>query len=764
MIAFRPSFISSAIALCFTATAVADSFVVRDIRVEGLQRVSAGTVFNYLPVKVGEKIDLANSAKAVTDLYASNLFSNINLARDGNVLVVQVKEYPVISSIELSGNTTLNSSNIKEAFAKSGFAEGQAFNPAMLQEIENELYKQYQVLNKYQIKITPTVTNLPRGRVAIKFDISEGRTAQIKDITFIGNKVYSNSRLRKLLDTSTTGWLSFMSKNDQINGEKLQQDLKRLSDFYHDRGFYDFKIISTHTSLSSDKTKAFLTITLQEGQPYIIKDYTLSGNLVIPEAEIRQLIKIKSNDVYNRKDIETSVDAIKTRLADEGYAQADVNIIPDIDKLTRQIMVNLVIVPGNRIMVRRIEFIDNQKSYDSVLRRELRQQEMTPYSASDIERSEQRIRRLPQVEQIDKTLVPVKGHPDQVDIVYTIKERSTSYIQGGVGYGQSSGALFNIEYTDDNFFGSGNRFNINFGKGSYQETYGLNFTNPYFTDDGISASFEFNYAKYDYDDGDLSDWTSDNLSAIVTFGYPISEYQNIYLGGGYRQVKIHTGKEVATEISDYLKENGSKYDEYVLKGSWVRDTTDDAYLPTVGTRNAISIEGTTPGSDLTYYRTEYKNRSYFSSGNPDSLVFSLHGNISYGNGYGNTKGGLPFYRHYYAGGIDTIRGYKYGSVGPRYKNGDYAGGDFRVIGGAELIMPISFNERSRNLRVGAFVDGGYVWSKFDDAKAKDIRYSAGVFINWISPIGPLNLSYGVPLNKKEGDKRESFQFTLGTSF
>lgn len=762
MTAFRPHLLAGAITLALPISAFAESFRVADIRVEGLSRVSAGTVFNYLPIKAGDTFNMDDSAKAVTDLYASNLFSRINLAREGNVLVVQVQEFPVIASIELSGNSSLNSKNIKEAFAKAGFAEGQAYNPAMLQQMTMELYNQYRLQNKYQVQINPTVENLDRGRAAIKFDIQEGRTAQIKNISFVGNKHYSDKRLRKLLDTDTTGWLSFATKDDQINQEKMQADYERLQAFYRDRGFMDFRIDSVQTSLSDDKTRVFLTFNMTEGPAYKITGYTLSGDLVVPEKELRQLVTVK-NGLYDKSAVDASITAVQERLADEGYGQAQVNVVPDVNRLTQEVALNFVVTPGQRITVRRIEFTGNKKSYDSVLRRELRQQEMAPYSASDLERSEQRIRRLPQVEQLDKTLRPVPGHPDQVDIVYKVKERSTSYIQGGVGYGQSSGALFSLEYTDDNFFGSGNQFNINLAKGSYQQSYGVSFTDPYFTDNGVSASYSFDYSKYDYNDEYLSDWTSDNMSAMVNFGFPTSEYQKVYFGGGYRRVKIRTGTDVAPEILSYLGSNGRKYNEYVLTSSWVRDTTDDAYFPSKGSRTSLSLDLVAPGSTEKYYSIDAKTRSYWSGDSDNSPVFSLMGNVTYGAGYGSTNG-LPFYRRYYAGGINNLRGFRYGSVGPRYSNDDYAGGDFRVLGSAELAFPISFNERSSNLRLGLFTDVGNVWSKPSNFNVKDLRASAGVFMLWNSPVGPLNISYGVPIKKKSADKKESFQFTIGTSF
>lgn len=759
-------FLLSALSLAISATVSATPFVVQDIRVEGLQRVSAGTVFNYLPLRPGQTVDPDHASQAVTDLYATNLFSSVSLAQDGGTLVVQVKEFPVISTIELKGNSSLNSSTIKEAFASAGVAEGQPYNPAMLQDMVNELYRQYQSLSKYQVKIDLKVNNLPRGRVSIEFDIDEGRTGQIKQIDFVGNEIYDDARLAKLFDTSTTGMWSFISKDDQLNPATLAGDLQRLSDFYMDRGFLDFKVTSTQTSLSPDKTQVYLTVNVSEGQPYTLTGYDFGGNTLLSTAELDTLVEFQTGTVYDRSKVKESIEAMEDRLGDEGYANARVNIVPDVDRLTHEVFLNLVFDPGERVTVRRISFTGNNKSYDTVLRRELRQQEMAVYSASDMRRSEQRISRLPQVEALETSILPVPGHPDQIDVEYKITERSTSYIQGGVGYGQSSGALFSLQYTDDNFIGSGNRLNVNFTRGSSYTSYGFTYTDPYLTEDGISSSFSFKYSDYDYDEEDLSDWTADELNLIQTFGYPISEYQSIFFGGGYRRVKITTGDDVAYEIEDYLDDNGHTYNEYVLTSAWTKDTTDDAYMPTTGASNAINAEITLPGSDATYYRINYNNKTYFSGEDPDSLIFDIHGKVGYGDGYGDNDGDgrLPFYRHYYAGGLATVRGFSYGTIGPHYTNGDFSGGDLLVSGGMELMLPISFDQRTSNFRVGAFVDAGSVWADAGDFDTGDIRYSTGLFLQWYSPIGPLNVSYGVPLNKKDRDEEENFQFTIGSAF
>lgn len=754
-----------AIGLVLAGSTLAKPFVIKDIRVQGLQRVSAGTVFAYLPVKPGQTIDPDNAGSVISDLYNSHLFSDVSLSQDGSTLVVNVTEFPVISSIELKGNSALSSDAIHHAFSEFGFTEGQAYNPAMLNQMVDSLNQQYRSLNKYQVEITPQVDKLPRGRVAIIFNIDEGRTSRIANIQFVGNKVYSEETLRKLFDTTTTRWNSFFTKSDQLDGEKFDADLTRLENFYFDRGFLDFHVTSTQTSLADHKTKMLITVNVDEGQPYTLTGYELTGNFIVPKKELLQYVNFKTNTTYNRGEIQKTVEAIQSRLADEGYAQAAVNVVPNINRLTHEVSINLVVDPGIRYTVRHIIFTGNSKSYDTVMRREMRQQEMAPYSASDLQRSETRIKRLPQVQEMDKTLRPVPGHPDQVDIVYKIKERSTSYIQGGVGYGQNSGALFTIEYSDDNFMGSGDRLNVNFQKGSYYQGYGVSFTDPYLTPSGISIKYAFNYSKYDYDDNDLSDWTADNRSFMVTLGYPINEYNRLFFGGGIRQVKIDTGSDVAHEITEYLDKNGTKFNEYVVTGSWNKDTTNDNYFPSTGTNNTLYTEATTPGSDAKYYKIQYSNATYYDVTGNNSLIFDIHGKVNYGKGYGGDDDHLPFYRRYYAGGMSTIRGYSYGSVGPKYDNGDYQGGDFLTAGGIELMTPISFSNRaSGNIRVGMFLDAGNVWSTADDFDISDLRYSTGVFMQWRSPIGPLNISYGRPLHKKPGDESESIQFTIGTAF
>ena len=752
-----------AAALFFSASALAESFQVSDVRIEGLQRISAGTVFTYLPVAPGDRFDMNNSAQAIEALYKANLFSQVRLAREGNVLVVQVEEFPVIAEVKLKGNRDLKSEDLQKALAAAGISEGQAYNPQMLQQLVQELTEQYQARSKYAVKIDPQVRQLPRGRVAIDLNISEGRSSRIKSIDFVGNKIYPDSQLIGLFDTSTPRWNSWLTKSDQYDRDKLQADIDRLESFYQDRGFMDFKVTSTQVSLSPDRQWIYLTINVDEGKVYRVKGHQFKGDLIVPQSELESLVTFKNGDRYNRSEIRKTTDALRVRLGDEGYAQAQVNIVPDVDKLSGEVNLDILVTPGIKTYVRQIGFTGNNKTYDRVLRRELRQQEASLYSGSDVARSEERLRRLPQVESLEQEIRPVPGSPDQIDLEYKIKERSTSSIEGGIGYGQSSGALFNIKYNDNNFLGTGNSLGINFGKSSSEESYGFDFTDPYFTADGVSINYAFDYTKTNYRRERLSDWAADTMDATVTFGYPLTEYQNVYFGGGYRNLKINTGKDVASEITDYLNQNGRRYNEGVVTLSWSKDTQDNTYLPTSGSLNRISGEVTLPGSSDTYYKLGYRNRTYFPLNSDKTLLLGLRGDISYGGGYGKTED-LPFYRHYYAGGLNTLRGFEYGSLGPKYQNGDNSGGDFRTTGGLELMMPWKSDEKSNNVRVGTFLDFGNVYNKVGDFDAGEFRYSTGLFLQWMSPIGPLNLSYAVPLNKKKGDSTEAFQFSFGMGF
>lgn len=741
-------------------------FKIADIQVEGLQRLEAQTVFNYLPLKPNDVVDLnrPNQQKEILNaLYQSQLFSDIKLKQNGNILIIQVEEYPVIGEIKLEGNRDIKTDDIKKALGSVNFIEGQSFNPATLKALTKELDEQYQARGKYNVQIEHQIKPLGKGRVGVYLNINEGRSGRIKSLDIVGNKAYNDDELSQLFDTTTGKWNSWLTKSDQYNNEKLQEDLKRLTNFYLDRGFMDFQIQSTVLDVSSDKAWLYLTVNLKEGQTYRISNYQIIGDLIVPETDLKRLVAFEVGELYNQSLVDKTIQQLKVRLADEGYARAEVKLIPKQDKLTGKTELIFAITPNQKTYVRQINFTGNEKTYDVVLRRELRQDEASLYSASNLNRSLERLKRLPQVQEIEQLVHDVSN--DEVDVEYKIKENNTNSISGGVGYGQSSGALFTVNYNDENFFGTGYQLGVNFGKSSHQNNYGLTFTDPYFTPEGITASYHLSYSSYDYKETDISDWSSDNWEASMTLGYPLSEYQKIYVGGGLRGIKIKLGQDPAINIQNYLNQNGKKYREGFLSLGWSKDSLNHVYLPTQGHYNRIGTEITTDK----YYKVNYEHRSFFGFGEKDneSFIIGLKGEVNYGGGFGNMKG-LPFYRHYYSGGINTVRGFEYGTLGPTQAtvlgNRDYQGGDFAVNGSLELMMPWRVSKRSNNVRIGAFVDFGNVYDDFKSFKAKEFRYSTGLFLQWISPVGPLNISYAKPLNKKVGDKTEAFQFTIGTTF
>lgn len=762
---YRATYLASSLALLCSSLSFAETFKVSDIRLEGLHRVSSGTVFNYLPIRAGQNFNTtgADSQTIIKALYDTKLFSHVNISREGSVLVVDLEEAPIIGELNIVGNKDINSDTIKSAFDSAQIGEGKTFNAAQLNDVVQSLNEQYELRNKFNAQVDYVVRPLPRGRTAIDVKVSEGRSARIKDITFVGNRVYDHDRLAQQFDTTTPRWNSWFNKSDQFDPSKIRTDLARLEDFYLNRGFFDFQITSTQAQLSPEREWLYLTVNLNEGRTYTVRDIDVIGELILTEEEIRQLIQVEQSALYNRSQVQRSVEAIKIRLADEGYARADVQVIPDADKLTGDLKLTFAIQPGLRTYVRKIEFTGNEKTYDTVLRRELRQQEASVYSSSDVARSLERLQRLPQLTEVEEIIHPVEGVPDQVDIEYRVVERNTNSISGGVGYGQGSGALFTLNYKDDNFFGTGYLLGIDFSRSSSRNNYGLSFTDPYFTHDGITATYNFQYDAYDYNKEDLSDWISNTWEVSTEFGYPLSEYQKIFIGGGFRGIKITTGKNTAAEIEQYLNNKGKRFKEGFVSLAWARDNLNDRYLPTQGALNRFHSEVVLPGSSERFYKLGFQHYSFYGFGEEGHEWFTLglRANIDYAKGYGKTSD-VPFYRHYYSGGISSVRGYEYGSIGPRYANGSTAGGDFAINGGLEFIVP--WGGRDKNVRFGAFVDVGSAYADLKAFEKDQLRYSAGAFLQWISPIGPLNISYGVPLNKKDGDKVERFQFTVGTTF
>lgn len=749
-----------------------EPFVVRDIRVEGLQRISAGTVFNYLPVKVGEVFDEARSAEAIRALFKTGFFSDVRIEREGDVLVVSVAERPAIASISISGNKEIETDQLREALKQIGLAEGRVFDRSLLDKVEQELRRQYFSRGKYGVRIETTVTPLERNRVGIAIDISEGRVAKISQINIVGNKVFSDKDLLKQFQLSPTTLFSFYTKNDQYSKEKLAADLELLRSYYLDRGYINFNIESTQVSISPDKKDIYITINISEGDQYTVKDIRLAGDLVLPEEELRKLVEVKSGSVFSRKLVTDSASKISERLGNEGYAFANVNTIPDIDKQAKEVTLTFFVDPGKRVYVRRINFTGNTRTQDEVLRREMRQFEGTWISTEKVNRSRTRLERLGYFDKVNVETPAVPGTPDQVDVNYSVVERPSGNLMAGIGYSQTDGILLNASITQDNFLGTGRRVAVNFNNSSVNTIYSVSYNNPYYTIDGVSRGFTAYYRETDAEQANVSRYITNVFGGSMNFGIPVSEEDTVRLGFGYENTDLQETTLSPQEIRDFVTENGNEFDTFSLTGSWSRDSRNRAIFPDRGSLQSISAEVALPGSGLQYYKASYRHLWYHPL--TSSFTLSLNGEVGYGEGYGGTSG-LPFFEHYYAGGPRSVRGFKANTLGPRDTpppdnptlESRPFGGNLRTVGNLELIFPAPFSDKdNRTLRLAAFVDGGNVFdtNRGEEFDTGALRFSAGIGLMWFSPLGPLTFSLAQPLNEKSGDETEIFQFTLGTSF
>ncbi len=742
--------------------AQAAEFVVRDIQVEGLQRISAGTLFNYLPVQAGSTISEKDYPEIIRALFKTGFFTDVSLERRGEVLIVTVTERPAIAEVKLVGNKDISTDDLKKALNGIGLAEGRVFDRALLDKVEQELLQQYYSRGRYGVRIKSEVQPLERNRVAITIDIAEGKTASITRINIVGNRAFSDKELLKQLQSSTTGWFSFFTKDDQYSKQKLGADLESLRSFYLDRGYLKFNVDSTQVSITPDKEDVYITINVTEGEPYTIQEVQLAGEFgVVPEQELQKLITIKPDQTFSRAKMTDVAKKISERLGEEGYSFANINTVPKLDDDNKKVALTFLVDPGKRVYVRRINFQGNTKTEDEVLRRELRQVEGGWVSTKDMDRSKTRLQRLEYLESVNAEMVPVPGVNDQVDVHYKVVERSSGSLMFGIGYGQESGLLLNASLVQNNFLGTGNQFGVVFNNSDIGQNYNLSFNNPYYTLDGVSLGFRLYYRDIDSAELNTANYIQNAFGGQINLGFPLNEFDTLRISPGYEHVWIDTTNETPTEILDYLNRNGDDYDQFKLDVTWAHDTRDRAIFPTSGGLTQLSAEIAVPGSTAEYYKLNYRGVLYFPL--TQALTWSMGGEVGYGAGYGNADS-LPFFENFYAGGLRSVRGFKSNTLGPRYSNGDPSGGAFKTSASTQLISPVPFIEKAENVRVAAFFDIGNVFSSFDEFDAGELRYSVGLAGLWISPFGPIVLSIAAPLNAKSGDDEENFQFSFGVPF
>ncbi len=765
-----------ALAVVFAVQPVfaAEPFVVKDIRVEGIQRTEAGTVFSYLPVKVGDTMTDEKTAAAIKALYATGFFKDVRLeARDG-VVIVTVEERPSIAKITLTGIKEFSEDDLKKGLKETGLAEGRVLDRSLLDKAEQELQRQYYNRGKYAVEIKSTLTPLERNRVAVQFDVVEGSSAKIQQINIVGNHAFKEKELLKQFNSTTPGWLTWYTKNDQYSKTRLAGDIETLRSFYLNRGYLEFNVDSTQVSISPDKQGIYITVNVTEGPQYKVSDVKLAGQMLVPEAELKKLITIKPGEIFVRDRLTETTKAIGDRLGNDGYAFANVNAVPDLDKDTHTVAFTLFIDPGRRVYVNRVNVSGNTKTRDEVVRREVRQMEGAYYDAAKINLSRDRLNRLGYFGEVNIETPAVQGTTDQVDVNIGVTEKSTGSIMLGAGFSSSEGLVLSGSVSQNNVFGTGNRLSAQINSGSVNTVYSLSFTNPYYTINGVSLGYDLYRRDVDATSLDyVSPYKTSTYGAGVRLGLPINERDFISFGLTYEQTSITTYSDSPQQYRDFVNEFGNDNDTLRLDTSWSRDTRNSYLFPTKGRMQRAAAEVGTPGGSLQYYKLTFQHQQFFPLSNRFTLM--LNGELGYGEGYGNNTA-LPFYKNFYAGGNSSVRGFKTGTLGPKDINGDGLGGNERIVGNMELFFPLPGVKDDQSLRMSAFVDAGAAFGPYNtdasgarDGKYSsfafgDLRYSAGIAVLWVSPLGPLKFSLAQPLVKKSDDKTEIFQFTLGNVF
>ncbi|MEE9334716.1 MAG: outer membrane protein assembly factor BamA [Granulosicoccaceae bacterium] len=740
-----------------------NSFVVADIQVEGNERIDLGTILTYLPIRTRDRFNAdRDSARALKALYETGLFDDVVIKRRGsNILVVEVQERPAIGSIDINGNKKIPSSELETSLQQADIALGRVYNRSLLETVERELRRVYFSVGNYGSDIKIETEELERNRVALKIDITEGSVAKIQHINIVGNKSYSEAKLLKLINSREESANPF-SNADEYSQVKLAADIETLRSYYQDRGFIRFEVDSTQVSISPDKREIFVVINIREGDRYVLDEIAIEGADDIPSEELQSLLTVSSGDVFARKDIVSSSNAINDRLGKDGFAFADVDVLPAIDDANKNVDLTFSIRPGKRVYVRRIRFIGQYKTRDEVLRREMRQFEGSRFSPALVSRSRVRLQRLPFMQSVSIQTPRVPGSDDQVDLEITVTEGPSGSFSAGLGYG-TDGSSVNLAFSQENLFGSGQSMQFAFDRSSTTRQLSLSFRDPYFTDDGISRNVRAFIRETDTnDDTSTSRFLSSQRGGSMTFGIPLSEFSTLRLGGGFERTEIGITEEgTPDDIRNFISDNGDVFDIAHLNLGFTFDTRNRTVFATSGAVNRFNLEVGVPGSDITYYKLGY-TFEYFKP-ITDKYTFSTTIRIDNGQGTGDFLD-IPFYKRYFAGGVRTLRGYKSGSLGPKDSKGNASGGDFRTLGTVEIIFPPPFVEEPGATRLSIFSDFGNVFEEINTFDEEEFRGSYGVAFVWLSPVGPLTFSLSKPYNDQEGDRTERFQFTIGSIF
>jgi outer membrane protein insertion porin family len=753
------------------------AFTVTDIRIDGLQRISAGTVFTYLPIERGDTVDQARIAAAIRALYKTGFFEDIRVDRQDGILVVTVVERPAINKLTFTGNKDIKTEDLLKNLKEIGLAEGETFDRLALDRVTQELQRAYNNRGKYNVEITPGVSQLDRNRVDVTVTIKEGKAAKIRHINLIGNEKFPEKAIRESWESREHNWLSWYRRDDQYSREKLDGDFEKLDQWYLDRGYVDFSRDSAQVSISPDKRDMFVTAGITEGEQYKISDVKISGDTVLPREQVEKMVYVKPGQIFSRRVLQASTETITAVLGNIGYAFAQANPVPNVDREKRTVGIDMQIVPGPRVNVRRIVFKGNTRTADEVLRRQMRQFEGSWYSQAAIDRSKIRLQQLGYFETVDIETPEVPGTSDQVDVVVNVKETTSGSFLFGVGYSQLSGITTSIQLTENNFLGNGNRVSVAAQRSSFQKRYDFSFLNPYFSDNGMALGYNLWWREFDYSNFNVAQYSSNSGAAQAVASLPITEYDSVsaLLGIDTNEILAFAGS-TPQEIVDYIDAIGNRtFHAWRAQIGFARDTRNNAIFPSSGTSQRVTLEATLPGSTVEYYKLEYDFSKFWPLG--QSLILNTRLNLGYGDSYGDdfvrtlpdgrvvTASGLPFFENFYAGGVSSsgrLRGYTDNTLGPRATSAfgfpQPIGGSVKTVGSLELYFPKLFD--SNAARISAFVDFGNVYRDFDSFDAGELRASTGVALLWRAPVGPISISYAFPLRDKVGDQTERLQFTF----
>lgn len=751
---------SAIAAMIFASQAWAlDPFPVQDIRVEGLQRVEPGTVFASLPLRVGDEYTDEKGSAAIRALFALGLFKDVRLEANGNVLVVVVEERPTIAGVEFVGTKEFDKDALKKAMRDVGLADGRPFDKALADRAEQELKRQYINKSLYGAEVVTTVTPIERNRVNLTFTVVEGEPARIKEIHITGNKAFSESALRDQLDLDTGGWLSWYTKSDRYSRAKLTADLEALRSFYLQRGYLEYRVDSTQVAISPDKQDIAITINITEGERFVVSDVRLEGDYLGREDEFKSLVHVDAGEPYNADKITQTTKAFTEHFGNFGFAFARVEAVPETDRETNRVSIVLRAEPSRRAYVRRILISGNNRTRDEVIRREFRQYEASWYDAEKIKLSRDRVDRLGYFTNVGIETQDVAGSPDQVDLVINVDEKPTGSLQLGAGFSSAEKIALSFSIKQDNVFGSGNYLGVDVNTSKYRRTLVFSTTDPYFTQSGISRTFDLYYRtdKPYQDQGGNYELVTTGTS--LRFGVPFSEVDTVFFGGGLEQTKIKPGTNIPAYYLSYADAYGYSSTGVPLTIGWSRDNRDSALAPNDGRYQRLNTDWSVAG-DARYIRANYQYQQYIPLNKKFTLAFN--GELGWGKGMGGRP--FPVFKNFYSGGLGSVRGFDQGTLGPRDITGASIGGPKKITLNAEVIAPFPGAGNDRTLRVFGFVDAGNVYGEDEKFSFGEMRASAGLGLSWISPLGPLRLAYAQPVRKQAGDKIQKLQFQIGTSF